>query len=69
VLKFKSMNGMQLGVINDSKISFMVSNLIDAGVCEFEGQILLVGNDNCGEKIELNDEIFIEMKIYILVYI
>ncbi|GES74249.1 DNA repair protein rad5 [Rhizophagus clarus] len=66
VLKFKSANGMQLGIINDSKISFMVSNLIDAGVCEFEGQILLVGNDNCGEKIELNDEMYIEMKIYIL---
>ncbi|CAB4394187.1 unnamed protein product [Rhizophagus irregularis] len=66
VLKFKSTDGTQLGIINDSKISFMVSNLIDAGVCEFEGQILLVGNDNCGEKIEYNDEMYIEMKIYIL---
>jgi hypothetical protein len=47
----------------------MISNLIDAGVCEFEGQILPTGNNNSNENIKLSDddEVFLEIKIYILV--
>ena len=66
ILRFKSVNGTQLGVIHDNRITFMVSNLMDTGVCEFEGQVLLIGNNDSNE-IELNDEIFLDMKIYLLV--
>ena len=31
-LRFKSMYGTQLGVINDDRITFMVSNLMNAGI-------------------------------------
>jgi hypothetical protein len=67
MLKFKTSNGAQLGIISDNRISFMISNLMDAGVCEFEGQILPIGNNNFNGKIEFSDEIFLDIKIYILV--
>jgi hypothetical protein len=69
ILKFKTAKGAQLGIIDDDQISFMISNLMDAGVCEFEGQILPTGNNNSNENIKLSDgdEIFLEIKIYILV--
>src|SRR6266487_4325837 len=39
-LRFKTAKGAHLGIIDNEKISFMIANLVDAGVCEFEGQIL-----------------------------
>ena len=67
ILRFKSVNGTQLGVIHDNRITFMVSNLVDAGVCEFEGQVLHIGPNNNPNEIEFNDVIFLDMKIYLLV--
>jgi hypothetical protein len=47
----------------------MVSNLTDARVCELKSQKLPTGNNNSNDKIKLrnDDEIFFEIKIYILV--
>ena len=72
-LRFKAMK-THLGTIDNDQISFMISNLIDAGVCEFEGQILPTGNNINfnNERFEFNDdidEIFLEIKVYILVCI
>ena len=58
-------------IINDDQISFMVSNLMDAGVCEFEGQILSVSdnssNDSDSSDGSNGDEIQLEIKVYLLV--
>ena len=67
ILKLKTANGAQLGVIDDNQISFMISNLMDDGICEFEGQILPTSN-NTNEKTKFRgDEIFLKIKVYMLV--
>src|ERR1051325_1677785 len=45
-LEFRAANGNYLGIINNDQISFIISNLIDAGVCEFEGQILSIPDNS-----------------------
>ncbi|CAG8507063.1 1873_t:CDS:10 [Funneliformis mosseae] len=64
MLRFNSVNGTQLGIIDDMQLTYMVANLMDAGVCEFEGEVVYIGDAD--GNIEINDEILIDMKIYIL---